>query len=78
MTIEKTQTDAVADQADAITWLISSDSHIVEPPDLWQNRMPAAFRDRAPRVVTEAGESWWYVEGLGRQAVDVSTTDCSL
>ena len=28
--------------------LISADSHAVEPVDLWEKRLPAAFRDRAP------------------------------
>jgi predicted TIM-barrel fold metal-dependent hydrolase len=31
--------------------LISSDSHVSEPPDLWVERIDAAFRERAPRVV---------------------------
>ena len=30
--------------------IISSDSHVLEPPDLWQTRIDAAFRDRAPRI----------------------------
>ena len=30
--------------------IISSDSHVFEPPDLWQTRIDAAFRDRAPRI----------------------------
>lgn len=28
---------------------ISADSHMGEPPDLWEQRLPAQFRDRAPR-----------------------------
>lgn len=28
--------------------LISADSHAVEPVDLWEKRLPAAFRERAP------------------------------
>lgn len=35
--------------------MISSDSHIMEPPDLWAERLDAKFRDRAPHVVREAG-----------------------
>jgi predicted TIM-barrel fold metal-dependent hydrolase len=31
--------------------LISSDSHVSEPPDLWVERIDAKYRDRAPRVV---------------------------
>ena len=30
--------------------LISADSHVLEPADLWTARLPAAYRDRAPRV----------------------------
>src|SRR6202035_111622 len=30
--------------------ILSSDSHVFEPPDLWQTRIDAAFRDRAPRI----------------------------
>jgi predicted TIM-barrel fold metal-dependent hydrolase len=30
--------------------IISVDDHVVEPPDLWTNRLPAAVRDRGPRV----------------------------
>src|SRR5207237_1893108 len=30
--------------------LISADSHIVEPPDLYTNRIEPRFRDRAPRL----------------------------
>jgi predicted TIM-barrel fold metal-dependent hydrolase len=43
--------------------MISSDTHIIEPPDLWTERIDAALRDRAPRVVEERGEQWWVCEG---------------
>jgi predicted TIM-barrel fold metal-dependent hydrolase len=31
---------------------ISADSHMSEPPDLWEKRLPPALRDRAPRVTS--------------------------
>jgi predicted TIM-barrel fold metal-dependent hydrolase len=31
-------------------FILSSDSHVFEPPDLWQTRIDRAFRDRAPRI----------------------------
>jgi predicted TIM-barrel fold metal-dependent hydrolase len=31
--------------------LISSDSHVSEPPDLWVERLDIKYRDRAPRLV---------------------------
>ena len=30
--------------------IISVDDHVVEPPDLWTDRIPAKYQDRAPRV----------------------------
>ena len=30
--------------------ILSSDSHVFEPPDLWVTRIDAAFRARAPRL----------------------------
>jgi predicted TIM-barrel fold metal-dependent hydrolase len=39
--------------------LISADSHINEPPDLWRDRVPTKFRDRAPRIEHfEQGDAW--------------------
>ncbi|MEE9284623.1 MAG: amidohydrolase family protein, partial [Dehalococcoidia bacterium] len=32
---------------------VSADSHIIEPPDLWVQRIDARYRDRAPRIVSE-------------------------
>jgi len=43
--------------------MISSDSHIVEPPDLWTDRIDRAYRDRAPRVVQEEQGDFWYIDG---------------
>ena len=31
--------------------VISADSHMTEPPDLWTARLDRRFQDRAPRVV---------------------------
>ncbi len=33
--------------------IISSDSHVFEPPDLWTDRVDAKYRDRAPHLVKE-------------------------
>ena len=32
--------------------VISADSHVIEPPDLWQDRVEARFRDRALALCT--------------------------
>ena len=43
--------------------LISVDDHLVEPPDMFEGRVPAKFTDAAPRVMREddgATEYWLY------------------
>lgn len=42
---------------------ISVDDHIVEPKDTFENRMPAKFADRAPRVVDKDGADVWVYDG---------------
>ncbi len=42
--------------------VLSSDSHVFEPPDLWQTRIDRAFRDRAPRIERIAGGDQIVVE----------------
>ena len=46
--------------------LVSADSHIVEPPDLWTTRMDRRFRDRAPRIVMDAESDYFACEGSKR------------
>jgi hypothetical protein len=40
--------------------VISADSHINEPPGTWIDRVPAKFKDAAPRIVptSDGGEGW--------------------
>jgi predicted TIM-barrel fold metal-dependent hydrolase len=48
----------------AAEWLISVDDHVLEPGHVWQERVPAKYRDAAPKLVRDAqGEAWIY-EGL--------------
>ena len=42
--------------------VISSDSHVFEPPDLWTKRIDAAFRERAPRLKRVDGVDQLVVE----------------
>jgi predicted TIM-barrel fold metal-dependent hydrolase len=49
--------------------LISADSHIVEPPDMYTNRIEPKFRDRAPRMErrkTPTGREYdaWMLNGM--------------
>jgi predicted TIM-barrel fold metal-dependent hydrolase len=46
----------------ASTKLISADDHMIEPPHLWVDRVPARFRDRCPRIVEVDGRQAWSYE----------------
>src|SRR5207302_239255 len=43
----------------ATTRLMSADDHMIEPPDLWVDRVPARFRDDCPRIVEVDGRQAW-------------------
>ena len=44
--------------------LISADSHVNEPPDLWVSRVSKKYKDRAPRIERfEKGDAW-VLEGV--------------
>ena len=45
--------------------LLDADSHVSEPLNLWQERLPAKYRDKAPRMLTEyegRPGAWWLIE----------------
>jgi predicted TIM-barrel fold metal-dependent hydrolase len=46
-----------------LDWLISVDDHILEPPDLWVNRVAAKDRERAPHMATIDGTEYWLYDG---------------
>ena len=52
--------------------LLSSDSHIIEPPDLWTQRIDRAFRARAPHLVHEADADQWYADGVPFGAIGIN------
>jgi predicted TIM-barrel fold metal-dependent hydrolase len=44
--------------------VISVDDHLVEPPDMFEGRLPARFQDRAPKVVENShGHEVWEFDG---------------
>src|SRR5580704_18078473 len=59
-----------------LNWITSVDDHIIEPPNVWQDRVPAKYKDVAPRVIVDENghETWAYEEirqetgGLGASA----------
>jgi predicted TIM-barrel fold metal-dependent hydrolase len=50
------------DKNSRLDWLVSCDDHIMEPPHLWQARMPAALKERAPKVIHQDGKDFWLFE----------------
>lgn len=45
--------------------LVSADSHVNEAPDLFETRLPAAMRERGPRIrANDEGQDCWVTEGL--------------
>jgi hypothetical protein len=60
--------------------VLSSDSHVFEPPDLWQTRIDVAFRDRAPRIERIDGTDQIVVEAdqiLSRIALYEAGQECA-
>jgi predicted TIM-barrel fold metal-dependent hydrolase len=47
----------------SLDWMISVDDHVLEPKHLWQDRVPAKYRDAAPRMITEDGMDYWQYDG---------------
>ena len=44
--------------------LVSVDDHVVEPPNMFDNHLPAKYKDLAPKVIqTDAGDDVWFYEG---------------
>jgi len=49
-------------------WVIDTDTHITEPADLWTSRLPAKYKDVAPRIVRDPDtqvEVWQIGTGEG-------------
>jgi predicted TIM-barrel fold metal-dependent hydrolase len=44
--------------------IVDADAHVYEPPDVWQARVPARLRERAPKVSsTDEGDVWSFDDG---------------
>jgi predicted TIM-barrel fold metal-dependent hydrolase len=46
-----------------LDWLISVDDHVLEPPNLWVDRVAAKDRNRAPHMVVEGDSEFWVYDG---------------
>jgi len=44
--------------APELDWLVSVDDHVIEPPNVWVDRLPARYRDVGPRMLDD--DTWVY------------------
>jgi hypothetical protein len=45
--------------------MVSIDDHVIEPEDMFDNHMPAKYKDEAPRYVRDAtGRGYWSFQGV--------------
>ena len=55
--------------------ILDADAHVNEPPTLWQDGVPAKWRERAPRVVhSERGDIWEFDGGREKWPVGLTAT----
>jgi len=58
---------------EVLNTIISVDDHLVEPPDMFDGRLPAHLQDRAPRIVTTAwGHEVWEFDGQQHSQVGMN------
>ena len=43
--------------------LLSIDDHMIEPPDMFEQHMPASLKDQAPKLTTINGKDHWIFQG---------------
>ena len=55
--------------------IIDADAHVNEPPELWQERVPARLKQRAPKVLhTPDGDVWSFDDGKKLRPVGLTAT----
>ena len=55
--------------------IIDSDAHVNEPPSLWQERVPARLKNRAPKVLHQPdGDVWSFDDGKKLRPVGLTAT----
>ena len=54
--------DAASGDPVGLPWIVSADDHVVEPPNVWQDRLPAVLKARGPRTVRDTCETIYVPE----------------
>jgi predicted TIM-barrel fold metal-dependent hydrolase len=53
-------------------WLVSVDDHVLEPPHVWEERLPKRFRTEAPKISVEGRREFWEFQGKRIETVGLS------
>ena len=56
-----------------MAYALSSDSHVMEPPDLWTGALGGDLADVAPRVEPGDDADWWVIGGQRMFSFSVAT-----
>ncbi|MFL6238219.1 MAG: amidohydrolase family protein [Actinomycetes bacterium] len=56
--------------------IVSADTHILEPPDIWQTWLPAKYQDKAPQLVSDAdgGSAWLFAGATEPDPIGLTAT----
>jgi uncharacterized protein len=58
--------------------LVSADSHVVEPPDLWLKRIDRRYLEVAPRLIREADQDYFFVAGSEREKAGIGMASAAV
>jgi len=56
--------------------IVSADTHITEPPDIWKNHLPEKYQEHAPTLVKdhEGGDAWLFAGASNPDPIGLTTT----
>src|SRR3954463_9054648 len=56
--------------------IVSADTHILEPPDIWTTWLPAKYQDKAPQLVSDAdgGSAWLFAGATEPEPIGLTAT----
>jgi predicted TIM-barrel fold metal-dependent hydrolase len=56
--------------------IVSADTHILEPPDIWATWLPAKYQDKAPQLVADAdgGSAWLFAGAVEPDPIGLTAT----
>jgi predicted TIM-barrel fold metal-dependent hydrolase len=52
--------------------LVSVDDHLIEPPDVFKNHVPARYQDQAPKVIKEGSADTWIFGDVKAKSVGLN------